>query len=104
MSIFKFSERLCDDLMKLTREFWWDDKNERRRMHWMCWDKIIKRKGQGGMGFRDLRLFNQALLARQAWILIAFPGSLCARLLKAKYFPCGELTDTAFVQNPSLGW
>ena len=56
------------------------------------------------MGFRDLHLFNQALLAKQAWRLIAFPDSLCARLLKAKYFPFGDLTDTAFIQNPSPCW
>jgi ribonuclease HI len=104
MSIFKFSEGLCDELMKLTRDFWWGDEKEKRKVHWMCWEKVTKRKGQGGMGFRDLRLFNQALLARQAWRLIAFPDSLCARLLKAKYYPFRELTDTAFVQNTSPGW
>jgi hypothetical protein len=58
---------------------------------------------QGGMGFRDLKLFNQALLARQAWRLIAFPDSLCARLMKAKYYPAGELTDTAFILKPITG-
>jgi hypothetical protein len=56
------------------------------------------------MGFRDLKLFNQALLARQAWRLIAFPESLCARILKAKYYPSGELTDTSFIKNASPGW
>jgi hypothetical protein len=49
------------------------------------------------MGFRDLHLFNQALLARQAWCLIAYPGSLYARVLKAKYYTNGELTGTAFI-------
>jgi hypothetical protein len=104
MSVFKFSAGLCEELMKITRDFWWGDENDRRRMHWMSWDNLTKRKGQGGMGFRDLHLFNQALLPRQAWRLIAFPNSLCARLLKAKYYPSGELTDTAFVKNPSPGW
>jgi hypothetical protein len=104
MSVFKFSEGLCEELMKMTRDFWWGDENERRKMHWMRWDKVTRRKGQGGMGFRDLHLFNQALLARQAWRLIAYPNSLCARLLKAKYFPSSELTDTAFIKNPSPCW
>ena len=56
------------------------------------------------MGFRNLRLFNQALLAKQAWRLIEKPDSLCARLLKAKYFPVGNLIDTAFIQNSSPCW
>jgi hypothetical protein len=25
MSVFKFSEGLCEELMKLTRDFWWGD-------------------------------------------------------------------------------
>ena len=49
-------------------------------------------------------MFNQALLARQAWRLIQFPGSLCARLLKAKYFPRGNLVDTAFCSEASATW
>jgi hypothetical protein len=56
------------------------------------------------MGFRDLHLFNQAVLARQAWRLIAYPDSLCARVLKAKYYPNGELTDTTFIRNASPCW
>jgi hypothetical protein len=47
-----------------------------------------------GIGFRDLRLFNQALisLAKQGWRLIYYPDSSCARLLKAKYYPRGNFT------------
>jgi hypothetical protein len=56
------------------------------------------------MGFRDFRVYNQALLAHQAWRLIHFPDSLCARLLKAKYFPAGHLLDTAFIQDVSASW
>jgi hypothetical protein len=56
------------------------------------------------MGFKDLKLFNQALLARQAWRLIDFTDSLCAKVLKAKYYPNGELTDTAFIKNQSPSW
>jgi hypothetical protein len=104
MSIFKFSAGLCDEFSQITRNFWWGDELDRKKTHWKAWEKIIAPKYFGGLGFRDYRLFNQALLARQAWRLLAFPNSLCARLLKAKYYPNGELTDTAFIQNSSPGW
>ena len=56
------------------------------------------------MGFWDLRLFNQALLAKQAWRLVVNPESLCARVIKAKYYPQGHILDTAFPQSASLTW
>ncbi|KAG2560335.1 hypothetical protein PVAP13_8KG058660 [Panicum virgatum] len=51
-----------------------------------------------------MKLFNQALLTRQAWRLVAYPDSLCARVLKAKYFPNGELIDTVFPSDSSPSW
>jgi hypothetical protein len=44
-------------------------------------------KAQGGLGFRDLVIFNKALLAKQCWRLLKNPDSLVARILQAKYFP-----------------
>jgi hypothetical protein len=43
-------------------------------------------------------------LARQAWRLIEYPNSLCARVLKGKYFPNRELVDTAFPKQVSPTW
>jgi len=45
-------------------------------------------------------MFNQALLAKQAWRLLIYPNSLCAKLLKAKYYPFGDMLDTSFPQIP----
>ena len=73
-------------------------------MAWAGWNTLIQKKSYGGMGFKDLRLFNQALLARQAWRLMEYPDSLCARLLKARYYPKGCLVDTSFCSNASSTW
>lgn len=51
------------------------------------------------MGFRDLQLFNQALLAKQAWWLLVYPDSLCAKLMKTKYYHHGDILDTVFPQS-----
>jgi hypothetical protein len=42
MSIFKFSTGLCKELSQIIQNFWWGDKEDRRRVHWMAWDKMTK--------------------------------------------------------------
>jgi hypothetical protein len=51
-----------------------------------------------------MRLFNQALLAKHAWRLLQNPETLCAQVLKARYYPQGMLADTAFPGNASTTW
>jgi hypothetical protein len=104
MGVFKLPLGTCDDMTQIIRKFWWGEENGQRKVHWVVWDKLLAPKGKGGMGFRDLRLFNKALLARQAWRLIQYPDSLCAQLLKAKYYHCGELVDTVFPGEASPTW
>jgi hypothetical protein len=48
-------------------------------------------KKEGGMGFRDLHSFNLAMLAKQVWRLIDEPNSLCAQVLRGKYYPSGDI-------------
>lgn len=104
MGLFKLPDSMCEDLMKATRNFWWGANKGKQTTHWRSWDCLMKSKQSGGMGFRDMKLFNQALLARQAWHLLDSPDSLCARVLKAKYYPNGSIIDTCFTGNSSPGW
>jgi hypothetical protein len=104
MGIFKLSNGFCEQYEKLVRDFWWGDDKDRRKVHWTAWDNLTKPRCRGGLGFRDMNLFNQAMLARMAWRLIQHPNSLFARVLKAKYFPNGNILDTVFSTDPSPVW
>lgn len=59
---------------------------------------------EGGLGFRDLDLFNLAMLARQAWRLLTNPENLCGRMLKAKYFPNNSILECQAKGGISYSW
>ena len=56
------------------------------------------------MGFRDLHSFNLAMLAKQSWRLLTQPDSLCARVLKAKYFPNFSILKAGTKSGSSYTW
>lgn len=65
---------------------------------------MCRHKSIGGLGFRNLRDFNLALLGKQAWRFISQPNSLVSRVYKAKYFPKSHFLDAELGFNPSFIW
>jgi hypothetical protein len=56
------------------------------------------------MGFRDMALFNQAMLAKQGWRLMIRPNSLSSRLLKGKYYPRSDFLSSTRKKKSSETW
>jgi hypothetical protein len=89
MMVFKIPINICKGMADAISQFWWGDDDDKKRIHWQAW-WICLPKYKGGMGFRDLHIFNLAMLAKQVWRLLYNLDFLCARVLRAKYYPDGR--------------
>jgi hypothetical protein len=87
MMVFKIPINICKGMMDAISQYWWGADDDKKRIHWQAWWKLCLPKYKGGMGFRDFHSFNLAMLRR----LLYDPDSLCARVLRAKYYPDRKL-------------
>ncbi|KAH9672717.1 putative reverse transcriptase/RNA-dependent DNA polymerase [Citrus sinensis] len=104
MSVFKIPSTLCEDIQKAMAKFWWGNKKEKNGIHWARWERMSHAKHRGGLGFRDISSFNQALVAKQSWRIIQDSESLMARVLKARYFKHEGFLNAKIGTNPSFIW
>ena len=104
MCCFKLPDTLCEELMSMIRNFWWGQKQDERKLNWMSWDKLCMPKVDGGMGFKQLKPFNLALLANHGWRLQMGQNSLVYHVFKAKYFPNCDFVEASLGNNPSYVW
>jgi hypothetical protein len=104
MSVFLIPKGVCKAMMDAIAKFWWGDDENSNKMHWYAWWKLCYPKNDGGMGFHDFHSFNLALLAKQVWRLINDPASLCAQVLRAKYYPHGDILKAGPKAGSSLTW
>ena len=103
MSCFKLPLSLRHEIEALIRNFWWGQRGNQRKIHWAKWKSLSCPKSLGGLGFKELQNFNDAMLAKQVWRLAENQASLFHRFFKEKFFPNGSIFD-AKVGSGSFAW
>ena len=101
MSCFVLAPSTCQKITSATSNYWWSSSVDQRGMHWRNWPDMCLPKNQGGLGFRDIKQFNIAMLGKQGWRLMVTPESLCARVLKGKYYHNSDFMSATRKKNAS---
>jgi hypothetical protein len=107
-SFYKAPSCVLKQLVKIQRNFLWGGGLEEKKLCWVKWDHISCPKSQGGLGVKNLALFNSALLYKWKWRLIEERNALWSELLRFRYghLPTKILGET-FSQaraNDSIWW
>ncbi|XP_060969523.1 uncharacterized protein LOC133036797 [Cannabis sativa] len=98
------SVKMASFVEKEMANFWWGAKDGERKLHWKYWRSLCNSKSIGGLGFRSLKPFNKAMLAKQAWRIQTNQSSFLATLFKAKYFPRSTFLESSLGHSPSYVW
>ncbi|XP_021818901.1 uncharacterized protein LOC110760860 [Prunus avium] len=104
MSCFKLPINLCKEIEREIIHYWWKGHKEHEGIHWVGWQRLCMMKEAGGMGFRDLRCFNLAMLAKIGWRIIKHPDSLLATTFRDKYFRSSDFMRAVVGCGSSWGW
>ncbi|KAL0411812.1 UNVERIFIED_CONTAM: putative ribonuclease H protein [Sesamum latifolium] len=103
MACFRLPESLLHELQRMVSGFWWHNRGV-RKIHWVTWKRMCESKLIGGLGFRSLKHFNTAMLAKHWWRFLRNSNSLVFQVLCVKYFPSGNISDARLGYQPSFTW
>jgi len=104
MSCFLLPVDTCKKMRSIIGNYWWGSSADNQHIHWQRWERLIQPKARGGIGFRDLRSFNLAMLGKQGLRLPTRPESLCARVLKGLYFHDEDFLSRTRKRRMSFTW
>lgn len=104
MSCFRLTKHHCHKIMSAMAAFWWNECSDKKKIHWVSWPKLCMPKEFGGLGFRNIEDFNQALLVKQAWKLLNEPQSLLAQVYRGRYYANKDFLECGKSYKPSYVW
>jgi hypothetical protein len=94
LSFLKMPVRVWKMIVKMQRSFLWGGVGSNRKIPWVSWANVCKPKREGGLGVRDLRLVNDALLGKWRWRILQERKEVWREIIFARYgamFPAPHL-------------
>ncbi|GKV32081.1 hypothetical protein SLEP1_g40712 [Rubroshorea leprosula] len=85
MSAYKIPKGTLYSLDKIRRNFLWGGLGEEKKIKWVSWERVCRKKEFGGLGVKDLRKFNLALMGKWWGRLVKGEEGLWWKVIKGKY-------------------
>jgi hypothetical protein len=85
LSLFPIPSSVANRLEKVQRNFLWGSTNETTKFHLVKWTSVCSPMKDGGLGIRNLRRFNQALLGKWLWRYATEKEAYWRKVVEIKY-------------------
>ncbi|KAE9610108.1 hypothetical protein Lalb_Chr07g0183091 [Lupinus albus] len=85
LSFYKAPISVVRSTQKIQSRFLWGGDSNSNKINWVKWEKVCQSKKEGGLGIKDLKIFNHALLDKWKWRLLKERDNLWCKVLVSKY-------------------
>ncbi|GKV44307.1 hypothetical protein SLEP1_g51499 [Rubroshorea leprosula] len=85
MSVYLLPKGIIHFIDKIRKSFLWGGEGEGRKINWVKWEKVCKNKLCGGLGVREMRKFNLALMGKWWGRLARNEQGLWDKIIASKY-------------------
>ena len=101
LSLFKAPKCALDEMEKIRRTFIWGRCDDRKKIHWVAWDRVLADKSDGGLGVGSIQSLNFGLLVKWWWRLKNEKNSFWARVIQGIHNLSNKPFDYLSRQNDS---
>jgi len=85
LSFFKALSGIISIIESIFNKKNWGGSEDNRKISWIAWSSVCLRKEYGGLGVRQLREFNSALLGKWCWRMLVDRDEFWYRVLVTWY-------------------
>ncbi|XP_026395936.1 uncharacterized protein LOC113290560 [Papaver somniferum] len=86
MGCFLLPKKITNKIDAIQRDFWWGKDAGGKGYYPKAWPSLCKPILKRGLGFKDARKLNLAMLAKLAWRMVKEPDALWVKTMGARYF------------------
>ncbi|GJX65445.1 RNA-directed DNA polymerase, eukaryota, reverse transcriptase zinc-binding domain protein [Tanacetum coccineum] len=103
-SVFLLPKNVIYEINKMLKGFLWCQGELTKGKAKISWKSICKPKEQGGLGIKNLQVWNEVLIVKQLWKVIAKKDTLWVKWVNTENLKGKSIWEITAKTNSSAGW
>ena len=103
-SVFLLPKTIVKDINKLLKGFLWNNGDDSKGSAKVAWSQVCKPKSEGGLGLKNIEVWNKAMVVKQLWHVASKKDSLWVKwvnIVKLKSISISAMNEDA---SDSWSW
>ncbi|GKA30765.1 RNA-directed DNA polymerase, eukaryota, reverse transcriptase zinc-binding domain protein [Tanacetum coccineum] len=103
-SVFILPKSVIKDIDKLLKGFFWCQGELSKGKAKVAWNQVCKSKEEGGLGIKDLSLWNEVLMSKHLWNVVSKKESIWLKWVTNNRLKGSSIWEVDCDKNASNGW